>query len=149
MAGGGIFMSKNEAVTLRILEDFRSGLISRKEDATLMGCSERSVTRRVEKIRRRDCVGIKHGNQTCVRWIGVTSDLKRRIYHHKRCLIAGFTRKYHVHLLVYFERLPDMVEARSREKKLKGVCRARKDAMICAENPEWRDLYEEFIYSAK
>jgi len=62
---------------------------------------------------------------------------------------AGFTRKYNVHRLVYFERLPDMVEARSREKKLKRVCRARKDAMICAENPEWRDLYEEFIHSAK
>jgi len=67
-----------------------------------------------------------------VLYVGVTSDLKRRIYHHKRCLIAGFTRKYNVHRLVHFERLPDMVEARPREKKLKGVCRARKDSMICA-----------------
>ena len=55
-------MSKNEAVRLRILKDFRSGLISRKEAATLLGCRERSVTRRVEKIRRKASVGIKHGN---------------------------------------------------------------------------------------
>ena len=79
----------------------------------------------------------------------VTSDLKRRIYHHKRRLIAGFTRRYNVDRLVYFERLPDMAEARSREKKLKGICRARKDAMIYEKNPEWRDLYDEFIHPSK
>jgi transposase len=62
MAEGGIFMSKNEAVALRILEDFRTGLISRKEASNLLGCSERAVTRRVRKIRLKGLVGIKHGN---------------------------------------------------------------------------------------
>lgn len=62
MAGGGIFMSKNEAVALRILEDFRTGLISRREAADLLGCSERAVTRRTRKIRVKGPEGIKHGN---------------------------------------------------------------------------------------
>jgi transposase len=62
MAEGGIFMSKNEAVELRILEDFRTGVISRREAASLLGCSERAVTRRTRKIRQNGPEGIKHGN---------------------------------------------------------------------------------------
>ena len=62
MAAGGIFMFKNEAVALRILEDFRMGVITRKEAADLLECSERSVTRRAKKIRLKGIEGIKHGN---------------------------------------------------------------------------------------
>lgn len=62
MAAGGIFMSKNESVALRILEDFRQGKISRRQAADLLRCSERAVTRRVTKLRLKGFEGIKHGN---------------------------------------------------------------------------------------
>lgn len=62
MPRGGIFMSKNEAVALRILEDFRSGLISRRQAAEFLHCSERAVTRRTRKLRQKGIEGIKHGN---------------------------------------------------------------------------------------
>lgn len=62
MASGGIFMSKNESVALRILEEFRVGVISRREAADLLGCSERAVSRRVRKLRSKGVEGIKHGN---------------------------------------------------------------------------------------
>jgi transposase len=62
MEAGGIFMSKNEAVALRILEEFRLGVISRRQAANLLDCSERAVTRRMAKIRLKGTEGIKHGN---------------------------------------------------------------------------------------
>lgn len=62
MAEGGIFMSKNESVALRILEEFRTGVISRRQAADLLGCSERAVSRRTRKLRDKGLVGIKHGN---------------------------------------------------------------------------------------
>lgn len=62
MAEGGIFMSKNEAVELKVLEDFRLGIISRRQAADILKCTERSITRRVKKIRSKGPEGIKHGN---------------------------------------------------------------------------------------
>lgn len=59
---GGVFMSKNESVALAVLEDFRSGRITRKEAASILGCSERAVTRRARKLRLKGPEGIKHGN---------------------------------------------------------------------------------------
>lgn len=77
-----------------------------------------------------------------VLYIGVTSDLKKRMYHHKRQLIAGFTNRYNVHRLVYFEAHNDMATARAREKKLKGFRREKKESLASGMNPSWRDLYE-------
>jgi DNA-binding Lrp family transcriptional regulator len=62
MPQGGIFMSKNEAVALRVLEDFRLGLISRRQAAEFLDCSERAVSRRTRKLRQKGIEGIKHGN---------------------------------------------------------------------------------------
>lgn len=62
MAGAGIFMTKNEAVSFQILEDFKNGVLSRKEAADLLNCSQRAVTRRACKIRQKGIEGIKHGN---------------------------------------------------------------------------------------
>ena len=74
-------------------------------------------------------------------YVGVTSDLARRVYEHKHALIAGFTRKYDVKNLVYFETMDDVRDAIQREKALKHWRRAWKIALIEKENPEWDDLY--------
>jgi len=77
-----------------------------------------------------------------VLYVGSTGDLRKCLLHHKRRLIPGFTKRYNVHRLVYFERLPDMDAARRRERQLKGLSRAKKDALIIAANPLRRDLFD-------
>jgi putative endonuclease len=78
-----------------------------------------------------------------VLYIGCTENLKKRIYHHKHRLISGFTKKYNLHRLVYFEVLPNIEAARVRERQLKGKTRAKKIALIESVNPSWRDLSSE------
>ena len=73
-------------------------------------------------------------------YIGVTSNLAQRIYQHRAGLVDGFTKKYNVKLLVYFETCEDMYTAIQREKSLKGITRAKKLALIEARNPQWVDL---------
>jgi putative endonuclease len=80
-----------------------------------------------------------------VLYTGWTSDLRKRVLHHKHRLIPGFTKKYNVHRLVYFEVLLDIEAARRREREVKGINRARKKALINAVNPLWRELYEEIV----
>ena len=75
-------------------------------------------------------------------YIGVTSDLVKRIWEHKNQLVEGFTKKYHVQQLVYFEQHQDMLSAITREKQLKKWNRAWKIALIEEGNPDWRDLWE-------
>ena len=75
-----------------------------------------------------------------VMYIGVTNDLKRRINEHKSKLIDGFTKKYNVDKLVYYERTNDVMTAIKREKQLKGWNRVKKDALVSKMNPEWKDL---------
>ena len=77
-----------------------------------------------------------------VLYVGSTNDLKKRLVHHKHGLIPGFTKRYNVHRLVYFEEHRDMYEARRRERQLKGLSRAKKDAIVDAANPDRRDLSE-------
>ena len=78
-----------------------------------------------------------------VLYIGVTNDLQRRLYEHKNGLADGFTKKYHVHKLVYCEDYSDINEAISREKQLKGWVRAKKIKLIESKNPNWLDMAEE------
>ncbi len=80
-----------------------------------------------------------------VMYIGVTNDLARRIYEHKNKLAEGFTKRYNVNKLVYFETTRDVRAAIEREKQLKGWIRKRKDALVESENPEWKDLSDEFF----
>jgi putative endonuclease len=75
-----------------------------------------------------------------VLYTGCTEDLKERLYFHKKGMIPGFTKKYNVHRLVYFERHKDMASARKRERELKGKSRAKKDLLIKALNPTFSDL---------
>ncbi|ANY79770.1 GIY-YIG nuclease [Microvirga ossetica] len=78
-------------------------------------------------------------------YVGITSDLPKRVFEHKTHAIPGFTARYNVDRLVYFEVFEDPVTAISREKQLKKWRRAWKVELIERDNPEWRDLAEEFI----
>jgi putative endonuclease len=75
-------------------------------------------------------------------YIGVTNNLARRVYEHKHDFIRGFTQKYGVHMLVYFEQCESVDSALQREKQLKFWHRKWKLRLIEENNPEWRDLYE-------
>ena len=74
-------------------------------------------------------------------YIGVTGNLIKRVYEHKQGAVEGFTKKYNVHLLVYFETTNEVFSAIEREKQLKGWLRKRKIALIESKNPDWKDLY--------
>jgi putative endonuclease len=76
-------------------------------------------------------------------YIGVTGDLTRRVWEHRSGAVPGFTRRYGVARLVWFEAMDDVRTAIQREKTLKHWLRAWKIALIERENPTWRDLYEE------
>ncbi len=76
-------------------------------------------------------------------YVGVTSDLRRRVWQHRNNVSAGFTRRYEVHILVYYELHGDMYHAIEREKELKKWRRAWKLNLIESVNAEWRDLWED------
>jgi len=78
-------------------------------------------------------------------YIGVTSNLVNRIWQHKNDVIEGFTQKYSIHVLVYFEIQEDMISAIAREKQLKKWNRKWKIALIEKENPNWIDLYPSIV----
>ena len=75
-----------------------------------------------------------------VMYIGVTNNLRRRLYEHKNGLIDGFTKKYRVHKLVYFESCGEVLDAIAREKQLKGWTRKRKNALVESVNPLWKEI---------
>ena len=79
-----------------------------------------------------------------VLYIGVTNDLRRRLYEHKNKLIEGFTSKYNVNKLVYFEETSDITSAIQREKNLKKWKRQWKNELIEKVNPEYKDLSDEW-----
>ena len=76
-------------------------------------------------------------------YVGVTSNLLQRVYQHKNNLVEGFTKKYAVHNLVYFEQHLDMYAAITREKQIKKWNRQWKINLIQEQNPKWLDLWEE------
>ncbi len=78
-------------------------------------------------------------------YIGVTNDLMRRVYEHKNDFVEGFTKKYRVHMLVYYEQHENAESAIQREKHLKFWHRKWKIRLIEETNPEWQDLYDEII----
>ena len=80
-------------------------------------------------------------------YIGVTNDLLRRVWEHKNDVKEGFTKKYGVHRLVWYETSTNIDEAILREKQMKKWKRQWKKNLIEKENPNWIDLYEEFISS--
>jgi putative endonuclease len=79
-------------------------------------------------------------------YVGSTSDLIKRAWEHKNKVIPGFTTKYNVHILVYYEVHEIYLEAARREKRFKNWCRQWKLNLIEGLNPEWRDLYEDICH---
>jgi len=77
-------------------------------------------------------------------YVGITNDLERRIYEHKEKLVKGFTEKYNVNKLVYYEQTPDINAALNREKEIKKWRREKKNRLVVNTNPLWRDLSEDF-----
>ena len=89
---------------------------------------------------KQPCVYILASKKNCTLYIGVTSNLPKRVWEHKNNLIPGFTQKYQVHKLVYFEQTCDMRSAITREKQLKHWNRQWKIELIERANPDWLDL---------
>lgn len=91
---------------------------------------------------RQYCVYILTNKNNHVLYTGVTNDLKRRVYEHREKLVEGFTKKYKVDKLVYYEVLQDPESAIAREKQIKDGSRAKKVALVNEFNPGWNDLYD-------
>lgn len=90
--------------------------------------------------RKQPAVYILTSRRNGTLYVGVTSDLPKRIWEHKNDLVEGFTKKYGVHMLIYYELHDNMEAALTREKQLKKWNRAWKLELIERENPDWRDL---------
>lgn len=79
-----------------------------------------------------------------VLYVGVTNNLERRLFEHRNKLVEGFTKKYNVNKLVYYEVTTDINVALNREKAIKNLLRRKKEEIINANNPEWKDLSTEW-----
>ena len=96
-------------------------------------------------MERMPCVYMLTSKYNGTLYIGVTSDLPKRIWEHKEGFVEGFTEKYNVHLLVWYEVHESMDEAIVREKQLKKWNRQWKIRLINELNPNWNDLYLSFV----
>jgi putative endonuclease len=80
-----------------------------------------------------------------VLYTGITNDLKRRVYEHKNKIVEGFTKRYNIDKLVYYEVFEDPHNAITREKQIKSGSREKKVELINSFNKEWKDLYNEIL----
>jgi len=94
---------------------------------------------------KQPCVYILASKRNGTLYVGATSDLVKRGWEHRTNAVDGFTKKYGVHILVYYEVHENMISAITREKQLKKWRRAWKLRLIEERNPEWRDLWQEII----
>ncbi len=81
-----------------------------------------------------------------VLYTGVTNNLRRRVYEHKNKFVDGFTKKYNIYKLVYYEITNDVNSAIAREKQIKGWTRAKKNALVESKNSQWCDLTESIMH---
>ncbi len=96
-------------------------------------------------IGKKGYVYILTNTNNTVLYTGVTSDLVKRVYEHKNKMAPGFTKKYNLHKLVYYEIFEDMVNAIMREKQIKGWLRSKKISLIEKMNINWADLYSSIV----
>lgn len=105
----------------------------------------RVVTKYSMAVAKQPCVYILASKRNGTLYVGVTSNLVKRAWEHREQLVEGFTRRYGVHELVYYEMHDDMISAITREKQIKKWNRAWKLRLIEERNPEWRDLWSEIV----
>jgi putative endonuclease len=91
------------------------------------------------------CVYILASERNGTLYVGVTSNLLKRVWEHKNDVVEGFTKRYSIHTLVYYEVGPSMESAICREKQIKAGSRKKKIALIESMNPEWKDLYDDLM----
>ena len=91
------------------------------------------------------CVYILASQKNVTLYVGVTSDLIKRVYEHKQNLVDGITKEYNIHDLVYYEYHSEVDEAILREKQIKKWNRKWKIRLIEEKNPGWKDLYDEMV----
>ncbi len=96
-------------------------------------------------MKKQPCIYVLASKKNGTLYTGVTSDLVRRIYEHKQEIFSGFTKRYNVKMLVYYEMFDDMTQAIKREKTLKGWLRKRKIELIEKNNKNWDDLYDSLL----
>ena len=92
---------------------------------------------------RQYCVYILTNRRNTVLYTGVTGELLRRVYQHREKLLPGFTSRYNVSKLVYYECTEDPSSAIAREKQIKAGSRRKKIALLTGFNPQWRDLFDD------
>jgi putative endonuclease len=100
---------------------------------------------RINKREKYFYVYILSNKVNTVLYIGITNNLIRRVYEHKHKFVEGFTKRYNVNKLVYYETYNDPYHAITREKQLKAGSRKKKEELINSTNPKWKDLYEDII----
>ena len=93
----------------------------------------------------RPCIYIMTNKYNKVLYTCVTSNLMKRVTEHKEKVVEGFTSRYNINKLVYYEEYASMEEAIAREKQIKGGSRKKKLDLIKNKNPMWKDLYDEFF----
>ncbi len=98
-----------------------------------------------DKVEKQPAVYILASQRNGTLYVGVTSDLVKRVWEHKNDLVDGFSRRYGAHMLVYFELGETMYAVISREKQIKAGSRAKKLQLIESANPEWNDLYASIV----
>ena len=96
-------------------------------------------------MEKQPCVYLLASGKRGTLYLGVTSDIVKRVWEHKNNLVEGFTKKYSVHQLVWYEQHVDMKSAIEREKSIKKWKRDWKIALIEEQNPKWRDLYDSLL----
>jgi putative endonuclease len=94
-------------------------------------------------VEHRYFVYIMTNRHHTVLYTGVTNDLVRRVFQHREKTLPGFTGRYNVDKLMFYEQTSDVLAAIAREKQIKGGSRRKKIALIEAMNPQWRDLYDD------
>lgn len=94
---------------------------------------------------KQPCVYLLASKRNGTLYVGVTSDLIKRIWEHKNNVVEGFTKRYRVHILVWYEPHVSMESAIGREKAIKAWKRDWKLELIERDNPDWRDLYEDLV----
>ena len=97
------------------------------------------------RMRGQYCVYIITNKPGTVLYTGVTNDLKRRIYEHRVKIAEGFSKKYNLGKLIYYETVENVNSAIAREKQIKDWSRRRKMELISGMNPHWQDLYDELV----